>query len=262
MNRYGQNITWSTPGAPHPFHGICTAYSYKMQLQRQLDEDENGDNHALIQHSRKANVSFEAKVLKGTGGSTDFLDLSAGGAVALSNAVPGGGPTNTIVLATRAVERWSLGQPATISLQATHYPDLVQSSPAMAGALDASAAIDQTGLGIITPGGKIIYGTYPLAMPDSSGIVHKLEITQELKIAEDDPSPAGTILGAATHGYLRTISLDLLATGSAPAEGSTLSITGAPSNAANYKIESVEQKFAEKRGKMYSITAVWIPPLG
>jgi hypothetical protein len=182
--------------------------------------------------------------------------------VALSNAVPGGGPANTIVLATRAVERWSLGQPATLSLQATHYPDLTQSSPAMAGALDASAAIDQSGLGIITPGGKIVYGTYPLAMPDSSGIVHKLEITQELQIAEDDPSPAGTILGAATHGYLRTISLDLLATGAAPAEGSALSITGAPSKASNYKIESVEQKFAEKRGKMYSISAVWIPPLG
>ena len=252
MNRYGQSITWSTPTAPHPFSGTCTSYSYRDNIQRQLDEDEGGDNRVLVQHSRKAAINFEARV---TDSSTDFLDLSAGAAVSIS------GISTGTILATRAVERWALGKPKTASIQATHYPDLTQSSPTLAGT-SLSAFTPTQSLTFLQPGGKLIYGT--AGITHSSGIVHGLVLTQELQITEDDPSPAGTILGAASHGYLRTIQLDILATASnaIPNAGDALTFSAAPANCANYRVESAEVKFQEKRGKMYSLTAVWIPALG
>ncbi|HSI10720.1 MAG TPA: hypothetical protein VK961_01690 [Chthoniobacter sp.] len=252
MNHYGQTITWGTLSAPHPFAGTCTSYSYRAQLQRQLDADESGDNRALIQHSKKAEISFEARI---TDASQDFLDLSAGAAITLTG-VTGGG-----ILCTRAIERWALGQPKTASIQATHYPDMSLSSPAAAATIDAFTP-NQTGLGVITPGGKLIYGTYGLT--SSGGIVQRLEISQQLQITEDAPAPDGTIPGAASHGYLRTIAMDLLITSSSglPTVGGELNLTaaGSMSNIAHYRVESVETKFAEKRGKMISVTALWIPP--
>jgi len=249
MNRYGQNITWSTPGAPHAFSGTCTNWSYRDHFQRQLDENESGDQHVLIQHSRKAEIRFDARV---TDASTDFLDLSTGGAITIT------GVTGGAILVTRAVERWSLKQPKTASIQATHYPDFTASADA--GTLDAFQPANQ-GLSFLHPGGKIVYGTAGLT--HGAGVVHKLELTQERHITEDDPSPNGTILGAASHGYLRTIHLDVLTlnTGTVPANGTVLTIGGAPDHAADFRIESVETKFAEKRGKMVSFTAVWIPPI-
>lgn len=248
-NRYGQTITWSTPTAPHPFSGVCTRYSYRDARTRQLDDDEAGDFRALIQHSQKAALEFEAKI---TEDSTDFLDLSAGAKITVSGIASG------TVLCSRAVERWALGQSKTASITATHYPDITGGAGASAGvALDAFTP-DQSALGIVTPSGVLKYGTYGLG--HAVGIVHGLTITQELQIAEDDPSPAGTILGATSHGYLRTIELLLLATGAIPATGSTLALTGAPDHAADYKIENAELRFQHKGGKMYQINAVWIPP--
>jgi hypothetical protein len=251
MNRYGQNITWSTINAPQVFTGTCTSYSYRDNIQRQLDEDMGGDNRVLIQHSRKASISFEARV---TEDSLDFLDLSVGGALTID------GISTGTILATRAVERWALGRPKTASVQATHFPDLTQSSPTLAGKT-LSAFTPSQSLAFLQPGGKLIYGTSGIT--HGSGIVHGLVLTQELQITEDEPSPAGTILGAATHGYLRTIQLDLLATASnpIPSAGDQLTFTAAPANCASYRVESAEVKFQEKRGKMYSITAVWIPAL-
>lgn len=251
MNRYGQTITWSTPTAPHLFTGICTRYSYRDARQRQLDDDEVGDFRALIQHSQKAEIDFEAKV---TDESTDFLDLSAGGAIAVSGINAG------VVLVRRAVERWVLQQPKTASVQGTHFPDIVQASPVLAGTDLDAVTPDQSALGIVTPGGVLIYGTSGLG--HASGVLHELEIAQELQITEDDPSPAGKILGAASHGYMRTIRLRLLSTGAIPATGSTLALTGAPAHAADYKIESADTVFESKRGKMYEIGALWIPPFG
>src|SRR4051812_46106627 len=120
MNRYGQAITFSTTSAPYPFTGYLTSYSYREMKQRQLFDDESGEFVELAQTGKKAELSFEADV---TDGSTDFLDLSAGAAVTVTGISAG------VVLATRATERWQLGQRKTISLQATHYPDIVQASP-------------------------------------------------------------------------------------------------------------------------------------
>lgn len=249
MNRYGQSITWSTPTAPHPFTGVCTSYSEREGLQEQLIDDEVGDNTALVLHSKKTDISFDARV---TDGSTDFLDLSAGAALTLS------GFNSGIVLCRRAVERWVLEQPKTASIQATHYPDIAQATPAEVGTdLDAFTP-DQSALSIVYPGDVLIYGTYGIS--HASGVVHGLTIEQILQITEDEPSPVGTILGAASHGYMRRIELDLLATGSKPAVGSVLTLTGAPSHGSDYRITSSEKKFATKRGMMYAVAAVWISP--
>lgn len=249
MNRYGQSIVWSALTAPHIFSGQCTAYSYVDALTRQLIEDQVGDNMAAVLHSSKAELNFEAKI---TDQSTNFLDLSAGAAITVS------GISSGVVLATRAVERWVLGEPKMASITATHFPHIVQVTPAAAGTnLDAFTP-DQASLSIVTPGDKIRYGTFGLE--HASGIVHGLTIEQQLIITEDEPSPAGTILGAASHGYMRIVTLDILATGNPPVKGSALSIINAPDHAADHLIERVETRFAEKRGKMYSITAFWIDP--
>lgn len=250
MQRYGQAITWSTITAPQPASGIVTAYSLRDAATEQLIDDSGGDNVALVLHSKKGDLNFEAKV---TSDSTNFLDLSAGAAITVSTIVSG------VVLASRAVERWQLMQPKMISISATHYPDMVLGGGAPAGdELDAFTP-DQAGLGIVTPGDVIKYSTF--GFTHASGVVHGLTIEQQLTITEDEPSPDGKLLGAAAHGYLRRISLDLLSTGAKPAVNTTLAITGAPDHAGGYKITSSEERFADKRGKMYSVNAIWIPTL-
>lgn len=258
MNRYGQStITWGTAAAPHIFKGVCTNYSYSDALTRQLDEDEVGDNRALILHSRKANISFDAKVIVGEDdGSADFLDLSTGAAVTVTGINAG------VVLASRAVERWTLLQPKTISMQGTHYPDITQAAPVAAGALDAQTP-DQSAIvaPLILPGGKLIYST--IGLTSTGGVVHMVEISQSLTLTEDDPTPDGKIPGCAAHGYVRTISMDLLikTTDTAPVPGALLNLTAssAMSNIADYRVETAETRFTEKRGKMINVTAVWIP---
>jgi hypothetical protein len=249
MQRYGQTlIAWSTVAAPHLFTGTCTAYSYGEQLQRLLDEDEAGENRALIQHSHKAAVNFEAKV---TDGSTNFLDLSAGASITIA------GINTGVVLASRAVERWTLNQPKTASVQATHYPDMAAGAGAAAG-ITNSAYTPVQALAFVL-GGKIVYGTSGLTQ--ASGVIHGLTLTQELTIVEDEPSPAGTILGAVGTGYLRTIQLEILATAAAPVVGAQLVLGGGLAMGSDYQVETAEPKYTSKRGLMYSVGAVWIPPL-
>lgn len=252
MNRYG--IALSAYGvaagaAPQIFTGDATGYDYDDATTRDLLPDVNGDNRALVLHSSKAELNFDGEI---TSGSTNFLDLSAGGALTVS------GISSGVVLARRAVERWSLMRRKTASIQATHYKDMTQASPAAAGTdLDAFTP-DQSSLGIALPSGVVIYST--IGMTHASGVVHELTLTQSLQITEDDPSPVGTILGAATHGYLREIELELLGTAAPPATKSVLAITGAPAHAGGYRIEHVRKKFARLKGVMYTIRAVWIPP--
>lgn len=248
-NRHGQAITWGTTTAPHIFTGKCTSYSYRKMLQRQVHDDEAGENVAITLHSKKAEVSFSAEV---TSGSTDFLDLTGSAALIVVAGVTGGS-----LLASRVVETWRLQQRKTAQITATHYPDFT--STGSSAAINASAFTpDQSGIGINYPGGLLIYGTY--GVTHGQGVVHGLTIEQQLTIAEDDPSPAGTILGAQTHGYMRTIQLDLLATGTIPDVGTVLTFTAGPANSADYRIESAEIRFEDKRGKMFAIGGVWIPP--
>jgi hypothetical protein len=252
MNRYGQSITWSALSAPAIFTGDILSYSYDDKVTEQELEDGGSDIAALALHSRKAEVNFEAEV---TSGSTNFLDLSAGAALAVS------GITGGSLLASRAVEKWALLKKKTASIQATHFPDMTPvGSPAMAGTSLSAFTPDQTGVSIPLPGAGLIYSTVP--MTHAAGVIHELTLTQMLKITEDEPSPAGAILGAATHGYKRMISLLLLATGAIPAVGSTLAIGSGPAHTANYIITGARPVLERAKGKMYSIDASWITPFG
>lgn len=250
MNHIGQAITWGTVAAPHLFTGKCTSYTARDAATRQMFDDEAGDNTAFILHSRKTEINFGAEI---TSGSVDFLDISAGAVVTVTGIASG------IVAVSRAVETWRLQQRKTAQISATWFPDMTQAGPQTAGTL-TSFTPDQSGLGITHPGGTQIWGTYGIT--HSVGIVHGLTIEQQLTLAEDEVSPAGTILGVKPIGYLRTIQLELLATGAIPAVGATLTLATGPANTANYVIESAEVAFADKRGKMFNIGAVWIPPLG
>jgi hypothetical protein len=251
MNRYGQQITWSTPSAPHPCTGICTGWSYPDAVERFLDEDESGDNQALIQHGRKAAFSFDAKV---TSSSTDFLDLSAGAAIVVSG-ISGG-----VALVSRAVETWRLQVAKTINLAGTHFPDMTQASPTLAGAL--SAFTPTQSLAFMLPNAKLIWGT--AGITHAAGIIHGLTLAQELTIDADDEDPSGVILGATAHGYLRTISLDIMTIASAaiPAVKSQLAFSASPPNCGNYQVETADKIFAHKKALMYRVGAVWIPPFG
>lgn len=249
MIHIGQPITWSTPAAPRLFAGKCTSYRYGDGVTRQLFDDELGDNVAAALHSRKAEINFAAEV---TSASTNFLNLASGPVITVSG-ISGG-----VICASRASETWRLQQRKTASVQATHYPDMAASSPPLAGVDLSAFTPSQSGLSIVEPAGVIIYGTYGLT--HTEGIVHELTLEQQWTLQEDEPSPSGTILGLAPVGYLRTLRLSLLATGTKPAVKSTLTITGAPAHAADYRIERSEEAFADKRGKMFEITAFWIPP--
>jgi len=251
MQRYGQTLTWGAIAAPHLFTGDCLSYSLRDAVTEQEIENESADLTALVLHSRKAMLSFEAQVNSGT---TNFLDLSAGAELTVSG-ISGG-----MVLATSTEESWVLEQPKKASVQAIWYPSMTGGSGASAGTGLNIVTPSQSGLMIVAPGGVIVYGTYGLT--HAAGIVHSLKIRQRLKISEDDVDPTGVILGAASHGYKRTISLELLATGTKPAVNSTLSITGAPTTANDYVITSSDEMWAVEKGKMYSVEASWITPFG
>ena len=81
MNRYGQSITWGAINAPHLFTGDCLSYGLRDAVTKQEIENESADLTALVLHSRKAVLRFEAQV---NSGSDNFLDLSAGAAVTVS----------------------------------------------------------------------------------------------------------------------------------------------------------------------------------
>lgn len=248
-NRYGQTISWGPLSAPALFTGERQSYSYRDAVTKQNISGADGDHFAQVLHSRKAALSFTAKV---TSGSDDFLDISDGAAIAVDGISAGQ------VIVSRAVETWRLMQPKTASITATHYPDMPNTNTAAASAGLNAATPSQSGIGIVFPVGALTYSTYGLT--HGSGIVHELTIEQILQLTDDEPSPDGKILGCQGHGYERMIRLMLLATSSIPAVRSVLTIGGAPGHASDYRITDAEQTWEDQRGKMYALSASWIPP--
>jgi hypothetical protein len=259
MNRYGQTLTYGPLSAPAFFTCEPQSYSLRDGQTKQLIDGAAGDWLAMALHSRKAEINFEGKVTVGT---TDFLDLSDGAAIALSSI----SATGTI-LVSRAIERWRLNQPKTASIEATWFPDMTPASGAVMASTATAFTPNQNASTVVTPGGALIYSTY--GFTHAKGLVHELTLTQSLQITEDDPSPDGLILGAASHGYERTINLLLLAqiasTSSPmtdyPAVGSPL-VIGGTSTMSNFRITNSGPAMEMEKGMMYSIDASWIPPFG
>lgn len=248
MNQYGQLITWSTPDAPHASAGVCDSWSDRNQNQRFTDEDESGDIRAVLYHGKKNDWSFSARV---TDDSTDFLDLSSGAQLATLTGFTGG-----CILARRATERWSLGASKTISVDGTFYPDFTDTGAAVGS---ATAFTPTQTFALLFPSANLIWSTGGIT--HASGIVHGLEITQEWEFSEMDELPDGTIPGVIAHAFKRNISLDILSLDDPPATGTGLAFTDGPDNSAGFLIESVETKFAIKRGKMYAVQGFWTPAI-
>ena len=248
-NHYGQPTTWSTAAAPHLCSGQCRNFAQRDLFTRQMEDAETGEFLASILHSRHTELSFDATF---DDTSTDFPDLSDG--VALE--VTGFSTAPGLVLVSRAVETWRIGQAKTGSIAATHYPHLTQAAPAAAGTLTAITP-DQAALTGLHPAAKILWGT--LGLTHTAGIVHGLTLTQEVQLTPDEVSPAGTILGVHSHSFLKTIQIEVLAltTGAAPVNGAILTVTGAPAHGTGFRIENVEKKYALRQGVMYSMNAYW-----
>ena len=249
MNRYGQSITWGAIAAPHLFTGDCLSYSLRDAVTKTNILNESGDIMTYITHARKAALSFEAQV---NTGSTNFLDLSAGGSITVTGIATG------TVLATRAVEKWfPIPKPKTASVEATWYPSITGGSGTAAGTTLNIVTPTQTGFGLMFPGSPVICGTFGLT--HTAGIVHSMELHQMLKIVEDDEDPSGVILGAATTGYERMIVLEMVSTGTKPAVDSTLAVSGAPSTASGFVITASDEIWAFEKDKMYRVEASWNP---
>lgn len=252
MNDYGQTISaFGTAGAPALFTGVTRDFSYADQRVRQLLPNMLGEYRALVQHSQKAAINFSAEV---TSASTDFLNLANTAAMITITGIDTG-----VILVSRAVETWRLLQPKVCSITATHYPDMEAGAGGAAVSTLSVVTPTQTDLGILSPAAATIFSTFGFS--HASGVVHGLELTQELTITEDPPSTDGKILSAHTYGYLKTISLDLLATDEPPETGTTLTITGAPTHALHFHIETAEKMFKFLGAMMYRVTAVGIPAI-
>lgn len=253
---YGQDIKYGVIGAPAPFTGDILSFSYRDLVNEDPLEDGASDIAAISLNSRKGQLRFEAEVRSS---SDDFLDLSAGAKIAVAGGEGGINFEAGFLLAYEAVEEWNLMRRKTIACSAYHYPDGENDGDGSdAGALSAFTP-SQTHTNLF-PGNALIYST--VGLTHAAGIVHQLRITQRWQITDDDPSPAGKILGAFAHGYQRNISLLLLAkpgTSNIPRPESVLTVGGAPSHAGGYRITSAEPRRIRKKGMMYAIEAVWIP---
>lgn len=258
MSNYGQPVTFSTGSAPHLCAGTCKNFSIDDQFQRYMDDAEDGAILAAVEHSRKVDFSFDVTF---DDSSTDFPDISGGNAAIVVSALNSatddfGAPTGGTSLISRCVERWRVGQSKTGSIIGTYFPHVVQVSPALAATLSAFTP-DQSALTGLHPASKIIWGT--LGMTTGGGEIQGLTLTQELQLLPSDVSPAGTILHVATANYMRTIELEILAltSGTAPTNGATLTITGAPSHATGFRLDGVRFTREIRGRKMYSAKAFW-----
>jgi hypothetical protein len=243
-------LRWGTINAPEIFSGELMSYRFRKLLQEQLEEDAAGENMALILDRPRGELDFEVKI---TNDSTNFVNLASGAAIAVSGEAD---LTGGVVLCESAVEEWAIGRAKMATVRAIHYPDVVQASPASVGTLNAFTP-SQAGLNIVTPANKIVYGTYGLG--HASGIPQSLRLEQRWQLSDGEPTPDGRIVGVLASGYQRRITLEMLSTGGLPVVGATLTITGAPAHAANYKITNAEKMYRTRTAERYRVEALWLP---
>lgn len=255
---YGQDITFGVLGAPALFSGDNMSFSYRDQVTQDDLEGGGSDIAAMALHSRTGELSFSGEV---TSDSTDFLDLSTGARIVVDAAIAGIDLAPGFILAKEAVEEWSLLKRKQCSVQATHFPEAPASAVGAAGVALNAFEPDQSAIDFLFPGNTLIYST--VGFTHASGLIHQVRLTQTLQITPDEPSPDGKILGAFASGYMRKISLLLLAKPAnavIPEPRSVLTITGAPTRMQNFRVISAEPRLERKKGMMFSIEAAWIPP--
>ena len=246
---YGsKQLVWGTASFPHLFTGVSEDYSYKESMRQNEIDGEAGDIDAFVWDQLAADIGFSARV---TSDSTDFLDLSGGQLIAVDS-VTGG-----FILASEAVEKWTLGQKKTASLKARHYPNTTNSiGGPSAGVLSAyTPATGSPGAGVImSPAGKVVWSTAGLTV--DYGIVADMTLTQRVTLTEETDE-TGDICAIISSKYMRTIDLGITATGDRPAVGTILSISGAPAHAVGYQITSSELAGRIGDKKAYRLSAIW-----
>jgi len=255
---YGQSITYGVLGAPTLFAGDKMSFSYRDQVTEDDLEGGGSDFVAMALHSRKGEINFDGEVTSST---TNFLDLSTGARIVVTGSPGGIDLAPGFILASEAVEEWSLLKRKRASVRATHYMEAPASAAAAAATSLTAFVPDQSSIDFLFPGNTLIYST--IGFTHAAGLIHQLKLTQKLTITDDEPAPDGKILGAFSSGYMRTISLLLLAKPSdavMPAPRSVLTITGAPDRMSNFRVISSEPRMERKKGMMFSIEAAWIPP--
>lgn len=250
MQIYGKPITWGTASFPKLFTGVTEDFSYKEAMRQSEEPDENSEIDAFIWDNLVADIDFSARI---TSGSTNFLDLSTGLKIAITNdAITGG-----FVLCSEAIEKWTLGAKKTASLKARHYPNTtdVVGGPS-AGTLSAyTPGTGSPGSGVIVrPAGKVLWSTSGLSV--TYGTVAELSLAQRWTLKEEDDGDGniGTIIASK---YMRTIDLKVTATGDRPPVGTILSIDGAPAHAVGYQITRSELIGRIEDKKAYQLSAVW-----
>lgn len=232
-------IKWSTIGQPNPAGGICENYTYKPAAQVDTIDDENGDPAAKVLHSIKGDITWEV-TRAGT-----VTGVKAGQIVTVT------GVTGGVVVIRSVVEKFTDNGKSTLSISATHYPDVGTSTANGTGDLSAPTQTAPT----IVPDAAVLWGTSGIT--HGTGVVKSASRTMEVQIAEYSDG-AGKIVAIAIHGYSEKIDLEVLTTLAAtlPAIGAALALTGIK-NADTAIITSAEQRFARAEARLFSISAEW-----
>jgi len=241
-------LNWSTSAAPSICSGICQSFTSNNQNKLLKTPGNSGAFANVLTSLFKSMLTWKYFA---TSASTDFFDLSGGAKATLS------GYGSGTILIPKVVETWRNEGEKTLDVNATYYPMMTDSSgPAVSVLSAVTPAIGAFPYQV--PTGELVYGTTGLT--HGSGIIETMTLTQEWTKIEEIKQ-GGNIVGAILSGFQRTISLELLATGAAPALNSTLTVSGAPSHAEGFKILTApEPMFAVDKSQMWKIdNCLWIP---
>ena len=247
MHQIGSAIKWSTLNARHPVAGVCESWSYKAQRRGTKVSKETGDRAAMIRDILKAEFRYTARV---DGTSTDFLDLSTGPVITIS------GITSGVVCALKAVERWQIGaNPKKIEVSGNHYPLALTVAEGSTASRITAITPTQTSLAaLVTPGDELVYGTSGLS--HGSGILVAMTLTQAWSIGLEQPNEDGDICGVIINDFIKTIELEMAASGDPPEEQTRLDVAGAPDHAVGFRIiEPPEASYTLEQAMVYKIQA-------
>ena len=109
----GKQIVWGTDDVTNPLaSGILTDFSVDHSIQTDEITDEEGDIVSVVLHGAKGEMSLDVLCEAATAPPEPGEELAIDGF------------TGGKILAISSTEKWSRGAAKTISVKATHYPDL------------------------------------------------------------------------------------------------------------------------------------------
>lgn len=248
MQNYGKQIEWSTTGSPHPAGGIAENFSYREQQSEYDHDGDDGELHATVLYDKRGEISFSTSLSDDA--NIPVLGNDSACRIAVTGYEDGG------VLLTRVLERWGLNQPRNMDASATHYPDLGAGG---AGGDATLGNIDPiTSPPILTPGGKLAWGTAPVT--SALGIVQSFTIEQT--VAHDIFSENGKIVAVVTRMFMMKLDLEVVAISGAtlPATGAALTLSGSPARFQTGNIiTAAEERARKSQGVVMSISSKWAP---